>query len=412
MDMTARIDVLSGLYIGTPEAGNLAIDDTRAANFSGLTVTATTIPAFLQTDLSFCINGDSLSAGTWSPYMAAQHTVFDDATITLYTVPGGTVETMVSNYTTQPHTVSPAVVGGNGVYCLWGGINDLYSLADTPATVYGRLKSLWASARADGYKVCAFTLTPTIITSLTEDVADLNALILSDQSLYDWVIRTDMLFPDPTDTTYWNADGIHFIAAGYEIIAETVAAHLLIPKTELDGHVDIGGDLRVAGRFSPADFGPINVNGKCIADALRNLYGENISIGMNDAKSHSIKLYSGTDVTNTTQNILELYSAVNGTHYIYGRDGQLEISTDWDMLLTPASGRFLNLTRGGLKLSGTERITAAGVATLAANSMIAGIKHWGKLAAAPTTTNEGDEYYDTVTHKKYVWDASAWQACW
>jgi hypothetical protein len=64
-----------------------------------------------------------------------------------------------------------------------------------------------------------------------------------------------------------------------------------------------------------------------------------------------------------------------------------------------------------LEMNGTQALDASRNAALA-TATVGGAKNWGKLASAPTPTGEGDEYYDTATHKKYVWDGSAWKACW
>ncbi len=37
---------------------------------------------------------------------------------------------------------------------------------------------------------------------------------------------------------------------------------------------------------------------------------------------------------------------------------------------------------------------------------------WGNKASAPTPFGEGDSYYNTTDHKKYVYDGTSWQALW
>lgn len=66
---------------------------------------------------------------------------------------------------------------------------------------------------------------------------------------------------------------------------------------------------------------------------------------------------------------------------------------------------------GVIKTGGSTRIDASGNFT-AATETVGGAKNWGKLSAAPGSPTEGDEYYDTTAHKKYVYDGSTWQACW
>jgi lysophospholipase L1-like esterase len=120
---------------------------------------------------------------------------------------------------------SPATTSRN-YYILLGGINDLY-WATTPADTYTCLKSVWAKARAQGYKVVAMTLTGTgnVDYSL---VTSLNTLIRSDASLYDALVD---LGADSnlgcngcwTNGTYYQGDLVHYNATGAGVLASKVA---------------------------------------------------------------------------------------------------------------------------------------------------------------------------------------------
>ena len=68
-------------------------------------------------------------------------------------------------------------------------------------------------------------------------------------------------------------------------------------------------------------------------------------------------------------------------------------------------------TGGSSTAKGTQRLDASGNATLA-TSTVGLAKDWGKLTSAPASTNEGDNYYNTTTHKRYCYDGTTWQAYW
>lgn len=80
-------------------------------------------------------------------------------------------------------------------FFLWAGTNDIKSYHNDATTIYENLKKLWARARSDGFKVVAFPVlwrgdfTP----EEQQTRLQLNTLILSNRSLYDYVIRTDLV---------------------------------------------------------------------------------------------------------------------------------------------------------------------------------------------------------------------------
>ncbi|CAN5320058.1 hypothetical protein BH10PSE1_BH10PSE1_00910 [soil metagenome] len=120
------------------------------------------------------------------------------------------------------------------IYQIWTGTNDLAG-GNTPASVYASLKSIWAQARATGYKVAAFTIIARngglAISSAAFETArqDLNVLIRSDQTLYDGLVDVgaDSHFDSTADTadgTYYiqtgsPADQTHLTNAGYAVLA-------------------------------------------------------------------------------------------------------------------------------------------------------------------------------------------------
>ena len=88
----------------------------------------------------------------------------------------------------------------NGVvyFFVWAGVNDVLQNVP-PATAYQNLKQICASARALGYKVVAFTAGPACIASeKAANLVALDSLIMSDQVLYDFLVRPENILPSPS----------------------------------------------------------------------------------------------------------------------------------------------------------------------------------------------------------------------
>lgn len=104
-------------------------------------------------------------------------------------------------------------------FLFWLGVNDFFD-GYSVAGVYANLKIVWAQAKADGFTVVAFTLGRTTNAPVDANVVAVNALIASDPSLYDYLVRPDLINPDPSNLTYFQPDGLHLTAAGSKRIAE------------------------------------------------------------------------------------------------------------------------------------------------------------------------------------------------
>jgi hypothetical protein len=175
--------------------------------------------------------GDSLSnpygPGVWTLYLPQVSAYFGRAQSLYFATSGDTAANMVGEYATQGGAVSI----GSGIeayYFLLAGVNDL-SANTSGATIYGYLTTMWAAARASGYKVVAFCLPG--CTNLTAGAqqterVNLNNLILSNSSLYDYVVRLDILLPNAY-VPYISIDGTHFNASINTLIAQEVARTVL-----------------------------------------------------------------------------------------------------------------------------------------------------------------------------------------
>lgn len=133
---------------------------------------------------------------------------------------GDLAESMVGEYASQVHPLKPAAGDNPCLFLFMAGINDCRA-GRTPAQIYAYLQQEWSYARADNFKVVAFCITRSAVATDSVAVA-VNKLIISDQSKYDYLIRTDLILPNPSDTTLFKLDGVHPKPAGSAIIAKEV----------------------------------------------------------------------------------------------------------------------------------------------------------------------------------------------
>lgn len=211
----------------------------------------------------FVFEGDSLSnisnLGTWPTKLAAANGFFARGAQICFATDGDTAANMVAEYATQGATVAlPA--GAEQYYFLWAGTNDI-SASTSAATIYGYLTTMWAAARASGYKVVAFTMKAVGSYTATQNgiMASLNALILSNPALYDYVIRLDALFVNSADTFAFLSDATHLTAVGNLLVAQEVANTILstpsayaTPADAFPGGLLVNGAMEVSQELGTA----------------------------------------------------------------------------------------------------------------------------------------------------------------
>ncbi len=155
----------------------------------------------------------------------------------LGTVSGYTLANLITNYTANVYPYRP---GGASnltsiptVLGVWIGANDIYQLIAAgytdAADYYADLSSYVNTAVADGFRVMLFTVDARgdHVDATTEFYrAGVNAAIRHNTAAT-WIVDPETVFWDYTDTTWWNADTIHYVAAGYSRLAKLVAQTLL-----------------------------------------------------------------------------------------------------------------------------------------------------------------------------------------
>lgn len=157
------------------------------------------------------VEGDSLSndAGDWAGLMTTYIYPFNTWFVTNVATAGESLSNMVAEYTAQVQPFKPAT-GTNAVLFLWAGANGITEYGSALGW-YSAWSNYMAQARSDGFKICAFTIMQKA-TDLSETTENYRFLInnwLRSSTNADWLIDADKMFPNATDQTYFNPDGIH-----------------------------------------------------------------------------------------------------------------------------------------------------------------------------------------------------------
>lgn len=189
----------------------------------------------------YVFEGDSLTLGNTSPNtvsypaaLIAKSFISSLLTSSTNVATGGeTLANMSSQYAAQVYPQRPAATGSSSsTLFIWAGANDYQSVEGsgtyTDAAGYvTALETYWAQAKADGFRVVAFTLLRR---------TDLGALLPAEQtrieinerirqsSTYDLLIDADRLFPDPDDRRYFLSGGIHLSDTGNRRLADHIMA--------------------------------------------------------------------------------------------------------------------------------------------------------------------------------------------
>ena len=181
-------------------------------------------------------HGNSLTLGTQATAGQEYPTVLQGLrpTDTVYNkgFAGAQTSALISGSPTTdyPDIVAPLFAAG-AWYVPWEVLNSIFFGASA-ATAYNDFVTLCGLGRATGYKVLAVTGSKTRgdYTGAMQTASDTaNASIRANwatfaDALYD--PNADSRFADSNNTTYYNADKVHYTDAGYAIIANGVNAAL------------------------------------------------------------------------------------------------------------------------------------------------------------------------------------------
>jgi hypothetical protein len=163
------------------------------------------------------------------------HPELDYAFLENDAVGGARTDEMEADFTSLLATNTVPAGAENYVLRIMGGTNDINqnSSNPNPDAYYANLKSMWAEARAAGYKVVACTIprratTVTNYSNVLTATLELNELIKSDRSLYDALEDVDAAFIAASGGTAYADDSTYYVdethpyeAAGQAVLAST-----------------------------------------------------------------------------------------------------------------------------------------------------------------------------------------------
>lgn len=146
-------------------------------------------------------------------------------------VSGRTLNDLVTNIT-EPARFHNLAFGAPETVIINASINDIKNVGDTPATAFSDLRSVVQGLKAQKFNRIVVVAQQYVTGKLTE-MAQYRDLIINNWSTLvsdgAWSFANlagDSRLQDPTNTTYYNVDGIHLTATGNE-----VAASILYPAT-------------------------------------------------------------------------------------------------------------------------------------------------------------------------------------
>lgn len=148
-----------------------------------------------------------------------------------YGVPGDTVQMMLNH---QQYVIANYDLSyKRNILAIWGGINDLMWSESSPAQILSLLQTYWQNARNAGFKVLAFTITPSSYAGIAADFEsrrqNLNTLIRLSGANYDALadLAADSRIGqagDELNQAYFYTDRCHLVDSGFEIVASIAEA--------------------------------------------------------------------------------------------------------------------------------------------------------------------------------------------
>jgi hypothetical protein len=142
-------------------------------------------------------------------------------------VPGGTLASLTADAASRVDTYYSAK---NKVLVFWAGVN---STGLTTQQLYDAIKAYCQARKAIGWSVVVCTEidcqhATQVANNWSTKYLELNTMLRADYSFADRLadLGENAALQDATDTTYFNADKIHLIQAGYNVVGSIVAPHI------------------------------------------------------------------------------------------------------------------------------------------------------------------------------------------
>jgi lysophospholipase L1-like esterase len=208
----------------TPSAPASAAPSPSSSSSPTTVPTPTPVPTKKPTPhvYTFVAMGDSLTSGYGDPGPAwPERLDAEDANLRLVNnagVPGDTTAQMLARFNRDVLAYNPEVL------FIMGGTNDLgHNISQ--ATTIANLKAMIVAANAKGIRIDLMTVPPNASSGMADEIDSLNAAITHLGNSYRLVV-IDIHSPLSTSIgTYvprYTVDGLHFSAAGAQVVANTI----------------------------------------------------------------------------------------------------------------------------------------------------------------------------------------------
>lgn len=181
--------------------------------------------------INLVMDGNSLTASGYFPQLVYTDLVSLGYTVMMqnYGVGGQTTEQMLADDRTVD--IAENLNAYKNIIHVWEGSNELYFNA-TAITTYNNIVTYCKRRRAAGFQVIVGTLTPRIFT-LTPVTQEADRLAVNANIRSNWRSFADGISDMGADpivgnydyclNTAYFADGVHYTAAGYTIVADIVS---------------------------------------------------------------------------------------------------------------------------------------------------------------------------------------------
>jgi len=147
----------------------------------------------------------------------------------VYASSGAQMATIIARYATILTRKTTNILSKNFLV-IWVGINDLYMGGKTGAQIWADMSPYIQTAVADGFIPVVLTILPkTGLPDIESERDALNVLIKTEMPVGGYYVDLDLIaeLADPSNTTYYHADGLHLNAAGYQLVAPAVVAKII-----------------------------------------------------------------------------------------------------------------------------------------------------------------------------------------
>ncbi|MFN8941539.1 MAG: GDSL-type esterase/lipase family protein [Acidobacteriota bacterium] len=269
----SKITVASGQVLYGTGAGVAGSD-------SNFTYASQRVSFTTDAQLRFVAEGDSNTESGWPQNNLATYGYFRRARILNGAVSGSTSVTVLARFAT---TVTPYAKTTNAEQCYFAlliGTNDLRLLpADSAATIFGRISTIWSQAVAQGYNVIAMTIPPAVDITGGQETKRLalNVLIRAANTSYSYLNDVALQMPNSADTTYYDIDGIHFNNAGRARLSKYLAQIIMgaqnVGSLTVTGAIPFVSDFGTVAQNDGGEFVWNNTNKRLLAGGAAGAAG-------------------------------------------------------------------------------------------------------------------------------------------